>query len=160
MLLRKAEAEEGLSQPERGRGAGVRLNQGGKGTIEAKARDPLIKHILSAQKLEERAGGNPAGKARILRRISEKEIRGKGAGRGISIDIASPPHIGISVPIEKRGQALHHLIGMLFEISGKLRFLPIAVPEIPKRSVDIEGPDRIVVKALSVPVPAISGVIV
>ena len=49
---------------------------------------------------------------------------------------------------------------MFFKLPGKIGFLFIAIPDIPERSIYIEGPAGVVVEALSIPIPAVTHIII
>ena len=155
MACRQLKAKERLSQPQGRFRTGISLHQGGKLAIKSKGGDALIKEIVSGQKLQKGAGGNPPCPSRVSRRIRQKEIGTQGAGGAISVDTASSPHIGITIPVKKVRISLHQLIGAFLKAFCQIRFVFIPIPIIPDRRIKIKCPAGIIVKALPIPVPAV-----
>ena len=154
------EAEKCFSEPERRFRARVSLNKRHELTVKTKCRDTLMQEIFPGKKLQQGTGTDAADKSGICFRTAQHQISIKGTGRGIPVNIAAAPHVRKTVPVKKVRVRFHQTVGVLFESGGNLRLLLIAVPEIPDRRVDVERPAGIIVKRMTVPVPAVSCVII
>ena len=159
MLRRQMQAQEGLAQPERGLRAGVSLHQRRELPVEAQSGHPLVEEVLPAQELHQGSRGNPPGPPGIGFPPGHHQVPIKGAGGGVAVYVASPPHVRPAVPVEEVPVGLHQLIGILFKPSGDVRFILISVPQVPDRPIYIEGPAGIIVKGVPVPIPAVPGIV-
>ena len=159
MILRQCQAGKGLAHPVRGFRAGIALHQRQEGPVEAQCRHAFVQEIIAGQELQQRTGGDAPCQSRIRRRVLQHEVAGDRAGRRKPVDTTASPHIGKAVAVKPLRIGLHQLIRVLLEALCQVRLVLIAVPAVPDRCVEVEGPAGIIVKASAVPVPAFARII-
>ena len=77
----------------------------------------------------------------------------------MSVDIAPPPHEDSPLPVKHGRVLLHQLQRVFFIDRCQFRHLIVAIPEIPDGQISLKGPRAVIIKAMRVPIPSVSGII-
>ena len=159
MISRQMQAKKGLAKPKDRLCAGISLDQRGKLPVKTQDRHSFPKKIIPFKKLQQTAGTDTPGKTGIQRRITQQKIRVKSARGSISVNSGTPPHIGKPFPVKEERVIFHQQIGILFKPGSQIGFLFITIPQIPQRSVKLKRPAGIIIKGMSVTIPAVACII-
>ena len=159
MIVRKRQAHKGVGDPHGAGRAAVVLDLGGKGTVIPQTQNPLIKALLTGDKLEQGSRGDAPGKARIRRGLSQEEIGGQRRGGRASVDAAPAPHGHMGLPVKELRERLCQPVCVRLDLSRQPGLLLIAVPLVPQRAVHVKGPGAVIVKEMPVPIPAVPCVV-
>ena len=118
-----------------------------------------MKHFVVLYELQKRSGIDPSGKSGVHLVPFQEEHRGKGRSGGVPVDTASPPHGHMGLSVKHSRVFLKKAVGIRIYPFCHIRLFLVPVPHIPECSIHMKGPGAVIIKTVSVPEPAVTGIV-